>query len=91
MIVALEDKCFFVNSTTFEIISSSEYSSVFSNFKATHFISNDGYASYPFVYDVNSKHSIHFQKAYWYLYEYPYDFISKVMKTLYQGIPTSLA
>ena len=85
MIVALEDKCFFVNSTTFKIISSSEYSSVFDGFKATHFLSNDGYASYPFVYDVNSKHSIHFQKAYWYLYEYPYDFYQQSYEDVIPG------
>ena len=85
MIVALEDKCFFVNSTTFEIISSSEYSSIFEGFKATHFLSNDGYASYPFVYDVNSKHSIHFQKAYWYLYEYPHEFYQQSYEDVIPG------
>ncbi len=85
MIVALEDKCFFVNSTTFEIISSSEYSSVFSNFKATCFLSNDGYASYPFVYDANSKHSIHFQKKYWYLYEYPNEFYQQDYEDIIPG------
>lgn len=85
MLVALEDQCLFVNSTTFEINASSAYSSIFSGFKATHFLSSDSYASAPFVYDVNSKHSIHIQKAYWFLLENAYDFYQQAYDDVITG------
>lgn len=85
MLVALEDQCLFVNSTTFEINASSAYSSIFSGFKATHFLSSDSYASSPFVYDVNSKHSIHIQKAYWFLLENAYDFYQQAYDDVITG------
>lgn len=80
LIVALEDRCLYVNSTTFEVNSYSNYDEIFTGFRATHFLSADSYASYPFVYDKDMGESIHMQKAYWFIYShsndifhYPYD------------------
>ena len=74
MLVSLEDKCLYVNSTTFEINSQSNYDEVTSGFRASHFISSDSNSSNPFVYDKTQGKFIHFQKAYWFIYEYSYPF-----------------
>lgn len=74
MLVSLEDKCLYVNSTTFEINSQSNYDEVTPGFRASHFISSDSNSSNPFVYDKTQGKFIHFQKAYWFIYEYSYPF-----------------
>ena len=80
LIVALDDRCLYLNPTTFELNSCSYYDEVFTGFRATHFLSADSYMSYPFVYDKNMGESIHIQKAYWFIYSHtssiyhhPYD------------------
>lgn len=70
LIVAQDDRCYYVNSTTFELNAESLYDEIFSGFRATHFLSTDSYASYPFVYDNNMGESIHMQKAYWFIYSH---------------------
>lgn len=85
LLVSTEEQCLFVNSTTFKIISSSDYSSMYEGFKADHFLSYDGYTSYPFVYDSKSKRFIHIQKAYWYLYEYPNVFYQQGYEDIIPG------
>ena len=69
MLVAGEEKGYFVRPTTFELVATSEYSSVYSGFKATEFIGTDYSNGYPFVYDVNQKRAIHFDKVNWFVYE----------------------
>ena len=73
LIVAQDDRCYYVNSTTFELNAESLYDEIFSGFRATHFLSTDSYASYPFVYDNNMGESIHMQKAYWFIYSHTSD------------------
>lgn len=73
LIVAQDDRCYYVNSTTFEVNSYSLYDEIFTGFRATHFLSADSYASYPFVYDKNMGESIHMQKAYWFVYSHAMD------------------
>ena len=73
LIVALDDRCLYLNPTTFEVNAQSVYDEVFTGFRATHFLSADSYASYPFVYDKEMGESIHMQKAYWFLYSHSTD------------------
>ena len=70
LIVALADRCLYLNPTTFEVNAQSVYEEVFPGFRATHFLSADSYASYPFVYDKDMGESIHMQKAYWFIYSH---------------------
>ena len=73
LIVAFDDHCLYVNPTTFEVNARSNYDEVFTGFRATHFLSADSYASFPFVYDKNMGESIHIQEAYWFLYSHSTD------------------
>ena len=70
LIVALDDRCLYVNPTTFEVNAQSNYDEIFTGFRATHFLSADSYASYPFVYDKEMGESIHIQEAYWFIYSH---------------------
>ena len=73
LIVAFDDHCLYVNPTTFEVNARSNYDEMFTGFRATHFLSADSYASFPFVYDKNMGESIHIQEAYWFLYSHSTD------------------
>ena len=70
LIVAFDDHCLYVNPTTFEVNARSNYDEMFTGFRATHFLSANSYASYPFVYDKEMGESIHIQEAYWFLYSH---------------------
>lgn len=78
MLIALEDRCYFVNPNTFELIQTMRYEDIYPGFRASHFSALPSTANYPYVYDKKMRKYIHVERQFEYLYQHASYFYNHV-------------
>ncbi len=72
VMVADENRCYFLDPNTFTLVSGISFSDIYPGFKATRFIAGDTSVPYPFAYDGATGKYVHCNLQYMFPFEYNY-------------------
>ncbi len=72
VMVADENRCYFLDPNTFTLVTSINFSDIYPGFKATKFQNGDTSVPYPFAYDSSTGKYVHCNLQYMFPFEYSY-------------------